>query len=356
MAMTVSKSKLVFWGLFAVNLVISILAYYVLPERFFNDANYIVDVNLHGVEKVGSYGFTIAFYELLYLSKLPYPVVAIIQFPILFYLLSKIGIPPRFDTVTAKNLIIYLSFFMLAIFVSMPSKEFITFIFLSIIPLLYQSRWSVKSKVIVSVLLMFAFGAVFRIYFILIPIIALGMYAVSYIKFRNRVLAVFFYGIVLAIFLSFAHGVAKGRYLSDFSREHVNEDRRYSNVNSMILSPVRADVWYGEAVSIFYGFVAVNLPVIEAAKHILSPQIVAFTLWQLALFYILMVRYLRCLKDRGNRSLELWCILFLFAYFIIQGVFEPDLGTAVRHKIGFLPLIYFVFYYDHFKRDARSIA
>jgi hypothetical protein len=24
----------------------------------------------------------------------------------------------------------------------------------------------------------------------------------------------------------------------------------------------------------------------------------------------------------------------LFSYFIVQGVFEPDLGTAIRHKIG----------------------
>ena len=33
---------------------------------------------------------------------------------------------------------------------------------------------------------------------------------------------------------------------------------------------------------------------------------------------------------------------------MVQGVFEPDLGTSIRHKIGFLPLIYFALYYDRF--------
>lgn len=347
MGIRVKKNKLVFWVLFFITLVISICAFAVLPERFFNDANYIIDKSLHGNEMIGSYGFTIGFYETLHLSTLHFAVVALVQFPILLFILYKLGLPPNFHKINVKNILIYLSFFMLAIFVSMPSKEFITFLFIAIIPFLYQSDTNPKFKVILSMVLFVGFGLIFRIYFILIPIIAIGMYVVSYIKFKNRLLAVFFYGILISVFLSLSHGVLKGEFLSQTSRESVNVDRRGANVNSMIVSPVKTDVWYGEAVGIFYGFVAVNLPVVEGFKHILSPQIVAFTVWQLLMFYILLVRYLRCLKDREHRNLELWSILIVFAYFIIQGVFEPDLGTAVRHKIGFLPLIYFIFYYDY---------
>ncbi|SCY85487.1 hypothetical protein [Flavobacterium caeni] len=353
MKVRIKKNKFLFWGLFALNLAISVCAFALLPDRFFYDAKYITDKALHGKELIGSYAFTIAFYEKLGLSTMHFALVALIQYPILLLTLYKLGLPPNFHKFTVKNALIYLSFFMLAIFVSMPSKEFITFLFLAITPFIYQTRWNRNFKIVFSMVLFVAFGLFFRIYFILIPIIAVGMYLVSFIKFKNRVLAVFFYGILISFFLSMAHGVLKGQFLSQTSREHVNVDRRGKNVNSMIVSPVKTDVWYGEAVGILHGFVSVNLPIVEGARHILSPQIVAFTLWQLLMFYILIVRYLRCLRDRENKALELWCILFLFAYFIVQGVFEPDLGTAVRHKIGFLPLIYFVFYYDHIREKPQ---
>jgi hypothetical protein len=347
MAIVIKENKLFFYGLFFVNLIISILAFAVLPERFFNDANYIVLPALHGKEEIGSYGFTIAFYKYTFLSYLHYSVVALIQYSVLIFALYKIGLPPNFHIINAKNLIIHISFFMLAIFVSMPSKEFITFLFVVTIPYLYQSKIPSKYKILSSMLFLVVFGLVFRIYFILIPIIAVGMYLISFIKFKNKILATFFYGILIAVFLSLAHGLIKGEFLSESSREAVNIYRKGMDVNSMIISPVKTDVWYGETIGIFFGFFSVNLPVIEGIKHILSPQIVSFIIWQLALFYILIVRYNRCLKNRIEKKNELWAILIIFAYFIVQGIFEPDLGTATRHKIAFLPLIYYIFYYDY---------
>jgi len=350
MGIIIKKNKLAFWVIFFINLIISALAFAVLPERFFNDAKYIITPSLHGSESIGSYGFTIAFYKATYLSKLHFSLVALIQYPILLYTLYKIGLPPNFHKINARNLIIYLGFFMLAIFVSMPSKEFITFLFVSTIVFLYQSNVAAKYKVGLSMLFLVVFGLLFRIYFVLVPIIAIGMYWVSFIQFKNRILATFFYGILISVLLSLSYGVVKGEFLSQTSRESVNVDRKGMDVNSMIISPVKTDVWYGETVGIFYGFLSVNLPFIEGVKHILSPQIVAFIIWQLMLFYILIVRYIRCLKDRKDRKYELWAILIVFAYFIVQGVFEPDLGTATRHKVAFLPLIYYIFYYDYLRK------
>ncbi len=102
------------------------------------------------------------------------------------------------------------------------------------------------------------------------------------------------------------------------------------------------------------GFMAVNVPIVEAIKHILSPQVLAFVLWQLLIFYILFVRFSRCLKNRKQYQFELWILLILFAYFIVQGIFEPDLGTSIRHKIGLFPLIYFALYYEHFRKDIQQ--
>jgi cell division protein FtsW (lipid II flippase) len=82
-----------------------------------------------------------------------------------------------------------------------------------------------------------------------------------------------------------------------------------------------------------------------------SPQIISFIIWQLLLFYILLVRLARCLKEKKNNKDELWILLILFSYFIVQGLFEPDLGSAVRHKIGVFPIIYYALYYDYFRKN-----
>ena len=350
MNLLIKKSKFIFLCLSTLTLLVSVLAFFVLPERFFVDAKYITQQHLHGNEEIGSYGFTIAFYNNTFLSDLPFPVIAIIQFPILIYILYKIGIPKNFHHFNIKNGLVYLSFFMLAIFVSMPSKEFITFIFISSIPFLFQSKVENKYKVLSSIVFFIMFGFVFRIYFVIIPILAIGMYLISFINFKNKLLATFFYGISIAVFISLTHGMIKGVFISEMSREVVNSYRKAAEVNSMIISPVKTDVWYGETIGIFYGFFSVNLPLIEGIKHILSPQIIAFIIWQLLVFYILCIRYLRCVKNKSYNQLELWSILFVFAFFIVQGIFEPDLGTATRHKIGFLPLIYYIFYYDYFRK------
>ena len=154
------------------------------------------------------------------------------------------------------------------------------------------------------------------------------------------------------MFLSFSHSVVKGEFLSQSSREGYT-DQWKKDVTSIIISPLPQDTWYGESIGIVYGFMAVNVPVIEYLKHIFSPQILVFAIYQLLLFSVLIVRLSRCLKDKKNRQFELWTLLLLFAYFMVQGVFEPDLGTSIRHKMGFLPLIYYALYYDHFRKKVQ---
>lgn len=98
-------------------------------------------------------------------------------------------------------------------------------------------------------------------------------------------------------------------------------------LQSMIQSPIPTDSWYGETIGIFYGYISVNIPV-NALKHILKPQVIAFIVWQLFIFYLLYLRFQKCLINRNNLKYELWVFLFIFAYFVVQGLFEPDLGSS----------------------------
>jgi hypothetical protein len=338
-------------ALFGINVLISAFAFLFLPNRYFNDTIIIVFDKLHEIGWVGSYPFTIMFYSITKLKYLPFFIIALIQFPICVYLLYKIGIPSNFHKITVKNILVYISFFLMAIFLSMPSKEFINFMYISLIPFVFiKTNWTTLKKVIVVMVLLLFFGSFFRTYYLLIPIISIGMYFITKVNFKNKAITSIFYGITIIIFLSIAHGLVKGKHLSESNREAFNAERTKDN-NSAIVSPISTKTWYGETVGIIYGFFEINIPIIEGFKHILSPQIISFIIWQLFLFYILLVRLARCLKEKKNNKDELWILLIVFSYFIVQGLFEPDLGSAVRHKIGVFPIIYFALYYDYFRKN-----
>ncbi|WP_281636820.1 hypothetical protein [Flavobacterium marginilacus] len=350
----IKRSSFAFLLLAAVNLSVAVFSFYILPKKFFYDATIIALDRGHEIGFIGSYPLTILFYKITGLRYLPYPIIGLIQFPILMFVLYKIGIPNDFQKLTIKNGIVYLGIFMTAVFMSMPTKEFITYLFISLIIFLFLNEKNSFRKVLFTVFFLLAiFGVFYRPYFFLIPIIATGMYGAILINFKNKIFAVIFYGLLTAVFLSLIYGIVEGQYFSGISREVVNSGRIGSaDANSAIISPIKPDTWYGETIGVFYGFFSVNVPV-NGLKYIFSPQILVFVIWQLFLFYILIVRFSRCIESRSDHKNELWILLILFSFFILQGVFEPDLGSAVRHKIGVFPLIYYALYYDHFREKLQ---
>jgi hypothetical protein len=354
MQILVKKSTAAFMLIAMANLVVAFCAFFILPPKFFYDTAIIIYDKYNEIGYFGSYPLTILFYKIFGFRYLPFPIIALIQFPVLIYILYKIGIPDNFEKVNIKNLLVYLGIFMIAIFISMPSKEFITYLFIAILVFLCKNeRFTYRKTIIIASLLLIVFGALYRPYFALIPVVGGGMYLISFVDFKNKTVMTIFYGLLIAVFLSLSYGVLKGKYFSEISREVVNSTRMVSSdANSIITSPVKTDTWYGEIVGVFYGFFTVNIP-LNGLKHILSPQIIVFIIWQLLLFYILLVRFSKCLKERIKYRYELLIMFILFSFFILQGVFEPDLGSAIRHKIGIFPLIYFALYYEHFRKELQ---
>ena len=352
MKRTLKKSKFVFLMLSIGVVVLGTLSYYFLPDRFFFDAIIIAEDFYNEKGFFRSYPVTMLFYDLTGLGKIPFPVVALIQLPVLLVIIYKIGIPSRFANVTLRNVLAYICIILLAFFISMPSKEFLTFAVVALIPFLLKNKFfGIKTTLILIFAGLILFGIWFRPYFILIPVIALVIYFTSLINFKQSALAGLFSGLLVVIFLSLSYGFVKGEFLSQSTREELNEVRKgEEDANTIILSPLETNTWYGESIGILYGFVSVNVPV-NAFKHLFKPQIVVFVIWQLFLILYLLYLYQNCLKNRREFNYEIWAFYLLFAYFSIQGVFEPDLGSAVKHKIGILPLIYFALYYDCFRKN-----
>ena len=352
MKLLISRSKLVYGLLGLVVLILGILAPFYLPERFFYDAIVIAEDFYNEKGFWRSYPVTMLFYDKTRLGSLSFSLVALVQLPVLLFIIYKLGIPERFAKLTLRNVLAYSLILMLAFFISMPSKEFITFIFIAFVPFLLKKQYFSLSKTIVLIFLgLFVFGVWYRPYYVLIPIIAGVIYLTSLINFKREVLTGIFSGLLIAIFLSLSYGFVKGEYLSQSTRETLNEERLGEEAtNSAITSPLKTDTWYGETYGVVYGFVSVNVPV-NGFKHLFEPQIVLFVFWQLILTLYLMYLYRNCLAKRKTYSYEIWAFYLVFAYFIIQGIFEPDLGSAVKHKIGILPLLYFALYYDSFRKN-----
>jgi hypothetical protein len=250
--------------------------------------------------------------------------------------------------------LVYIGFFLIALFICIPSKEFINFIYLSLIVFIFKDKkYSVQKTLWLSFALFLIFGLFFRSYYLFVPVIATLMYLFTFIKINNKTIKTILFSIFIAVAMSFSYKLIIGKYISESTREMHNLERiRSDEAQSMIQSPIPTDSWYGETFGVFYGYVSVNIP-LNAIHQLLKPQVMAFIIWQLFIFYLLYLRFQKCVQNRSAFHYELWIFLFIFSYFVVQGMFEPDLGSAVRHKIGIFPLIYFAIYYDKFSIKKR---
>ncbi|XCF06521.1 hypothetical protein ABI125_01375 [Tamlana crocina] len=353
--MKVSYFKIRFLLISLLGLLIAYSGYYFLPTRFFNDTNLLINDPWNEIGFKGSYPLTILFYNITGLKHLSFPLVGALQFIVLILLVRKIGISKRFHVLSVKNVLVYFFILVTAIYLAMPTKEFITFCFTGLLVLFFKCRkLSYRKTIVVSIITLLLFAYFFREYYFLVVLTALFLFFINKIKFKSQRMGNLVFGLLFVIFLSLSHGVIKGVFISQNTRESHNEWRAKigdTDSNSAIISPIKTDTWYGESFGILYGFFTVNLPLNSIFRHILSPQIVVFGIWQLILFVIIYKRYGNCLNNGKKENYELWLFYFLISYFIVQGVFEPDLGSAIRHKAGIFPLIYYLMYYEEFRKE-----
>ncbi len=351
MKITLQRNKLTFFILFLTAVFIALIGQSVLPHKFFIDADTIVLDVYNEAGFKGSYPLTMSFYKYTFLGRLPYNIVGAFQCLFYFFIIYKIGIPRDFHLLTLKNIVMYLAFLMIGIFIAMPSKEFITFLYISQIVFLFQSKKiGFDVSLLYSFFILILFGIFFRSYFALIPLFSLILFTITKIKYKNRALSILIISLIVIVLFSSIHFLINGDFFSDLARNSVNEVRQGSeDANSMIIPPLETTGMFSELINTLYSFFSVNFPIVEY-KHILSPRIVLFIIWQILFTLIVIIRFSWALKDYNNNRKVLWVFYFLLSYMAIQSVFEPDLGSAVRHKIGILPLFYFVFYYDSFSK------
>lgn len=342
----IKKSDFVFYLIAALTTAIGVAAPFFLPEKYFFDANLIVNDPYNEKGFIGSYSFSMWFYDFFKLNRLHYSVISLIQLPLIFYLLKKLGLPNDFSKLTLKNILIWSGLLIFSLYISMPSKEFINIIYSIIIAYVLIKPYKLWVKVIIASGMFIFFGVFFRPYFILMPFLALVIFLSGLIKFKYKVVSNLFAGLVFACFISLSYGILKGEFMSEGSREKFNKVRiGREDSQTIILSPFGSETFITESFSIFYGFFTVNFPV-NGLRFYYKPQVLAFIIWQVFLLVMLLYYYNKCYKNKQQYKHQMWVFHFLMAYLVIQGIFEPDLGSAIRHKLGVFPLIYLSLYYN----------
>ena len=346
--MGLSKNQTLFVTIAFISIVLGVFAHQLLPEKYYYDAVLIAIDPYNQKGFINSYPVAMMFYDIFFLNKLSYPILAIFQLLIIFYCFYRLSIPKNFTRLYLSNILIWSALIALSIYISMPSKEFINILFIFLIAFILKSiQLRQKIKITIILVLFVLFGLWYRIYFIMIPVLAVTSFMVFRLKIRKKIIVSIFVSVLAAIFMSVSYAVVSGEYMSESTREELNEKRKgRQDSQTLILSPVKTNSPIGEAVGIMYGYVTVSLPFESLIKFYYKPQVILFSIWQILLFYVLIIKFNKASKESTSVYDErLWLFHIVFSYFVIQGVFEPDLGSSIRHKFGVLPIIYQAIFY-----------
>jgi len=346
--MQLSKNQILFITIAFISVVLGVFAHQFLPDKYYYDAILIATDPYNQKGFINSYPVAMMFYDTFFLNKLPYPILAIFQLSIIFYCFYRLSIPKNFTKLYLSNILIWSALIALSIYISMPSKEFINILFIFLIAFILKSKKLKQKTKITAILVLFGlFGLWYRIYFVMIPVLAVTSFLVFRLKISKKIITSIFISLFAAIFMSISYDAVSGEYMSESTREELNEKRKgRQDSQTLIVSPIRTNNPVGEAVGIIYGYVTVNLPFESIIKFYYKPQVILFSIWQILLFCVLIIKFNKAREASKSAFDErLWLFHIVFSYFVIQGVFEPDLGSSIRHKFGVLPIIYQAIFY-----------
>ena len=346
--MQLSKNQILFITIAFISVVLGVFAHQFLPDKYYYDAILIATDPYNQKGFINSYPVAMMFYDTFFLNKLPYPILAIFQLSIIFYCFYRLSIPKKFTKLYLSNILIWSALIALSIYISMPSKEFINILFIFLIAFILKSKKLKQKTKITAILVLFGlFGLWYRIYFVMIPVLAVTSFLVFRLKISKKIITSILISLLAAIFMSISYDAVSGEYMSESTREELNEKRKgRQDSQTLIVSPIRTNNPVGEAVGIIYGYVTVNLPFESIIKFYYKPQVILFSIWQILLFCVLIIKFNKAREvSKSAFDERLWLFHIVFSYFVIQGVFEPDLGSSIRHKFGVLPIIYQAIFY-----------
>ena len=187
--MQLSKNQILFITIAFISVVLGVFAHQFLPDKYYYDAILIATDPYNQKGFINSYPVAMMFYDTFFLNKLPYPILAIFQLSIIFYCFYRLSIPKKFTKLYLSNILIWSALIALSIYISMPSKEFINILFIFLLAFILKSKKLKQKTKITAILVLFGlFGLWYRIYFVMIPVLAVTSFLVFRLKISKKII------------------------------------------------------------------------------------------------------------------------------------------------------------------------
>lgn len=204
-----------------------------------------------------------------------------------------------------------------------------------------------KINIILAILLMLLYGYFVREYWLMVC----GMFIVNYylilkIK-KNKLFKVILSNLIFIFTASILHILIYKDNLTSY-RYKVNEYRMDSgSVNTILLNPFNNIDPISDMGNFIFGLTNLIIPL----DGLSSLNELFYYVWVFFLICIIVIKVkkMKEFKDfTGPVSL-------LISFFIVQAVFEPDIGSVLKHQIGLFPLFLYILNIKEVSRNDKYI-
>ncbi len=297
------------------------------PEKYFYDAGKITSLatSIHNLQPFSSYANTGRFYNLFGLEN----VVTFQKICTLFFLL--------YLSTTAKSLfyafICVLVLSPCLIFFVLPTKDILVGVFFLSLVLFKRCNNNVLIAIITAFLSCYALF--FRVYFFAIGLVFISKFIFEWVnRFIDRK-TIF---IILIIMSAIVFMIFKSEILTILSYL-VNLRNNLSEYRLGDSDAQSAFINYDYSKYVIMNFI---FNYIVSAFNLLFPLVFYFSLKSLFLCIINFVTFtLAIIQIRSLSSKQRTFSWLFFSHFFVSIIFEPDLGSYLRHQSIFMPIIIF---------------
>lgn len=310
--------------------VLSIFVKKFLPGNFFVDSMVIRSlINRTSIkfDSSDSYASTAAFYKLLgFNGNTPHFFESLLSTVVLLIFLYILVNNENFIALSLSNfftlsftIFFYLSFF------SVISKDLIAFSLL-LLSFFFYGKKGFFIALLTSILV---YGLFFRSYWLLlIPLIFL---VYQFLK-RKHLFTMIIFIIMFIVVVSYLYFLFDGTYISFLRYQTHTVLSANTNINNLF----PADNFLHDVLNSLNTILNLIVP----ADGLGSSSEVLYYLWTYYVLYLCINAFRHEQKSRANSNLV---IASFISFIIIQGLFEPDMGSALRHQLVFSMLIINIF-------------
>lgn len=187
-----------------------------------------------------------------------------------------------------------------------------------------------KSNLYLAALLIIIYGFYIREYWLLIGALFCINYLVLVKADKIKLIHLFLINTFVFILMSVIHIFLFDDNLTSY-RYQVNEYRMFTDdVNTILLNPFTNINPIHDLGNFLFGLGNLFLPI----DGLNSLNEIVYYIWILIVIYVL---YTKVIKITNKKNI-IGPFAFLISFIFVQAIFEPDMGSILKHQVGLLPI------------------